>query len=279
MTEASAPRPGTMRHDADPETVLTVADGIATIRFNRPGRRNSFTEAFMESLLESVSTAVTSSDARVIVVTGGEQCFSVGGDLDEFGRGLFAPEHMTPEESAEVLRRHARAAQLLHESEKVSIAAVAGPCAGAGFSLAAACDLRIASTDAVFRTAFLDAALASDYGGIWSTARLLGESRAKTLFLLNQKLTAAQALEMGFVSSLVESGELEQQAARMAEGLAAKAPLALATVKRLFRSPVEGFGAALDEESLAQKQCAYTADAREAASAFVERRAPRFSGS
>lgn len=260
------------------ETNVTLHEGVATIHLNRPERRNSFTDAFMESLLQSVETAVA-SDALVILIVGGERGFSVGGDLDEFSAGVFAPADQTVEQSAAVLRRHARAVELLRESEQISIAAIQGPCAGAGLSLAAACDLRIAADDAIFRTAFIDAGLASDYGCIWSLTRLLGEARATALLLLNPKVSAAHALEIGLVAQVFPTSEFASSAQLTASELAAKAPRALATVKRLFSTQPASFSAALDAESLAQKQCAYTADAREAARAFIERRTPSFTGS
>ena len=275
MTDSPA---GNAPGAAAPETTLALDGAAATIRLNRPERRNSFTDALMESLLDSVEAAVADPTVRVIVVTGGERCFSVGGDLDEFAAGVFAPPHLSVDQSAGVLRRHARAVELLRSADAVSIAAIGGPCAGAGLSLAAACDLRIASTSAVFRAAFIDAGLASDYGGAWSLKRLLGEARAKELFLLNSKVTAEQALEIGLVSRLVDPDRLETAATELAASLLAKAPLALSTAKRLLGTQPADFGEALDEESLAQKRCAYTADAREAAAAFVERRAPRFVG-
>lgn len=258
------------------ETTFTLDGRVATVHLNRPERRNSFTSAFMESLLHSVEQAVASG-APVIVILGGERGFSVGGDLDEFSAGKFAPADQTPEQSAAVLRRHARAVEMLRASEQVSIAAVSGPCAGAGFSLAAACDLRIAADTAVFRTAFIDAGLASDYGGIWSLTKLLGEARAKELMFLNPKVTAARALEIGLISQLAPSEDFAATVHEVATALAAKAPRALATTKQLFAAQADDFGAALDAESLAQKQCAYTADAREAALAFTERRMPVFS--
>lgn len=260
---------------SQPETVCAIDGSVATIRLNRPDRRNSFTDAFMESLLHSVEQAIASG-APVIVILGGERGFSVGGDLDEFSAGIFAPADQSPEQSAAVLRRHARAVEMLRASEQVSIAAVSGPCAGAGLSLAVACDLRIAADNSVFRTAFIDAGLASDYGGIWSLTRLLGEARAKELMLLNPKVTADRALEIGLVSQLVSAENFESAVYETAIALAAKAPRALASTKRLFATQDDEFGIALDTESLIQKECAYTADAREAALAFTERRTPVF---
>ncbi|MHA3683033.1 enoyl-CoA hydratase/isomerase family protein [Leucobacter sp. HY1908] len=262
-----------------PEEVrLRVAGGVATIELRATQRRNSFTTHFMDCLLEAVEAATGETSVRVLIVTGGDTVFSVGGDLPEFAAGEFAPAHLSIEESAAVLRRHALVSELLRGSSQVSIAAIAGPCAGAGLSLAAACDLRVAATSAVFRTAFLDAALASDFGGLWLLTELLGEARAKSLFLLNPKVSAEEAHAIGLVSHVVSPDELESHTATLAASLASKAPLALGTLKRLTMQRDPDFSRALDRESLAQKRCAYSADAREAAAAFVERRTPRFSG-
>ena len=280
MTSAppAAPTPILFPTAGPQEVRLSSDGGVTTIELSRPDRRNSFTSHFMDCLLAAVEQAVTDASTRVIVITGGERVFSVGGDLDEFAAGGFAPAHLSVEQSAAVLRNHARAVELLRASEQVSIAAVAGACAGAGLSLAAACDLRIASSTAVFRTAFLDAGLASDYGGMWLLTTLLGEARAKELFLLNPRIDAERAREIGLVSSVTAPETLASESLSLARTLAAKSPLALATMKRLFSRRDPDFSRELDRESFAQKECAYSADAREAAKAFVERRAPRFLG-
>lgn len=270
MTTATTP---------DPRDITTETSGhVTTIRLARPAERNSFTVRFMDSLLAAVEAAVAEERSRVLVITGGEAAFSVGGDLGEFAAGAFAPAGNNAEQQALVLRRHARVSELLRASDKVSIAAIGGPCAGAGLALAAACDLRIASERAVLRPAFIDAALASDYGAIWLLTNLLGEARAKSLVLLNDKLDAQAALAIGLVSRVCPAGELDSLAATVAAALATKAPAALATSKRLFGDTSMEFGAALDSESLAQKTLAYTSDAREAAAAFLERRPASFTG-
>lgn len=259
------------------EVRLEIADDVATLRLARPQRRNSFTEALMEELLSAVETA-TRSPARVILITGDPHTFSVGGDLDLFAAGAFRPAALSVAQSALKLRRFTRSAELLRAADQVSIAAVAGACAGAGLGLAAACDLRVAATNAVFRTSFLDAGLASDFGAAASLVRLLGEARAKQLFLLNEKLSAEAAERIGLVSWIASPADFDERAVRLAATLAAKAPLGLRNLKRGFAAADASFAQTLDREARLQAECFHSDDAIEAANAFLQRRMPHFHG-
>jgi 2-(1,2-epoxy-1,2-dihydrophenyl)acetyl-CoA isomerase len=258
------------------DVTLEISGTVATLTLNRPEHRNSFSEPMMEALLTQTQRAVHAPEVRVIVVTGAGSAFSVGGDLGDFATGAFAPANLTPAQSASQLRRHVQVVELLRNSDAVSVAAVHGPCAGAGLGLALACDIRVSSTTAVFRTAFLDAALTGDYGVMWSLVRLVGEAKAKELFFLNPKITAEAAHATGLVSEVVNADGLKQRVAEISRSLTQKSPGTLRALKRAFRDLPDNLASALDVESQRQKERAYAEDAQEAAAAFLEKRRPVF---
>lgn len=252
-------------------------NGVATLTLNRPDRLNALSVELLEALLAAVERAVSDDGVRVLVLTGAGRGFCVGGDLQSFSAG--SQGEVPPASRVSGLRRFMRISQLLRESAVVSVAAVNGACAGAGLSLALACDLRVASEAAVFRTAFLTAGLSGDFGGTWTLTHLLGEARAKELYLLNEKLPAAEALRQGLVSLLFPAEEFPDRVREVADGLAGQAPLALRSMKQnLADAGRLSFAEACDREAERHIACSLTADAVEAAKAFLERRPPAFTG-
>ena len=172
-----------------------VSGPVATITLNRPDRLNAMTEELIAGVLVLLEQVSADEAIRVLVLTGAGRGFCAGGDLGAMGE--FA-EPRTPGASIAQLRRLHRTTELLHEMPKPTIAAVNGPCAGAGLSWACACDLRIAAESAVFRTAFLSAGLTGDFGGTWLLTRLVGAGRARDLYFRNEKLSAAAAAAWGW---------------------------------------------------------------------------------
>lgn len=252
-------------------------DGVATVTLNRPDRLNALSTELLEALLAAVERAVSDDGVRVLVLTGADRGFCVGGDLQSFSAGSQADVPVASR--VRELRRFMRVSQLLRESDVVTVAAVNGACAGAGLSLALACDLRLASEAAVFRTAFLTAGLSGDFGGTWTLTRLLGEARAKELYLLNEKMPAPEALRLGLVTRVFPAESFAKQARSVADGLAAQAPLALRRMKQnLTDAGRVSFAEACDREAERHIACSLTADAVEAAKAFLERRPPAFTG-
>ena len=206
-----------------------VPGPVATITLNRPDRLNAMTEELIGGVLACLEQAAADDAIRAVVLTGAGRGFCAGGDLGAMGEfaGL-----RTEEASRAELRRLHRTTELLHEMPKVTIAAVNGPCAGAGLSWACACDLRIAAESAVFRTAFLSAGLTGDFGGTWSLTRLVGAGRARHLFFLNEKLSAASAAAIGLVGEVVPDGALMGRVADIASGLAQAPPHVVAGIKQ-----------------------------------------------
>jgi 2-(1,2-epoxy-1,2-dihydrophenyl)acetyl-CoA isomerase len=231
-----------------------VSGPVATVRLNRPDRLNAMTEELIGGVLACLEQATADDAIRAVVLTGAGRGFCAGGDLGAMGEfaGL-----RTEEASRAELRRLHRTTELLHEMPKVTIAAVNGPCAGAGLSWACACDLRIAAESAVFRTAFLSAGLTGDFGGTWSLTRLVGAGRARHLFFLNEKLSAASAAAIGLVGEVVPDGALMGRVADIASGLAQAPPHVVAGIKQNLNDAQElGLHALLNAEADRQVRAA-----------------------
>lgn len=233
------------------ETVRYEAAGpVATITLNRPDRLNAMTTELIEGVLDRLEQAATDETVRVVVLTGAGRGFCAGGDLGQ--TGLFADGRQEQDAVAELRRLH-QTTVLLHEMPKPTIAAVNGPCAGAGLSWVCACDLRIAAESAVFRTAFLGAGLTGDFGGTWSLTRCVGATRARHLYLLNEKVNAATAAAIGLVGEVVPDRDLAGRVAAIADGLAlAPAPVIAGIKQNLNEALDSSLQATLDAEATRQ---------------------------
>ena len=244
---------------------------VQTITLNRPDKLNAFTRALHEELQAALEEARDPA-VRAVVITGAGRGFSAGQDLTEFGEAgdvaamLRATYHVN--------------VRAIRSLEKPVIAAVNGVCAGAGLSLACACDIRIASDAAFFVPGFVGIGLIPDSGGSFFLQRLLGTARAFEWMTSNRRLTAAEAHAWGIVSEVVEPESFASRVAEHAAALAAAPTRAVALTKRLYD---EAATAALEEqlerEAEAQAEAAQTADFREGVAAFREKREARFSGS
>ncbi|TDD90621.1 enoyl-CoA hydratase [Saccharopolyspora karakumensis] len=256
----------------------SVEGTTALVTLDNPGRRNAVSAAIFEQLETALATISRSPEVRVVILSGEGKDFSVGADLGA------PPESRTlrgDSVAGDTTRLRQAGAMLLrfHEMPQVTIAAIDGACAGAGLSLAAAADFRIASDRAVFSTAFLNAGLSGDLGGIWLITNMLGAARARELFLTPGKLTAADAHRLGLVHSTAPAESLHDDARALARRIARSAPLALRAMKQnLLRAPVTPLGDYLLAEAERMVQCFHSDDAREAAAAFLEKREPVFAG-
>jgi len=251
-----------------------VDDGVATITLDRPAALNSLEAGLKAELLGALRQADRDPAVRVVILTGAGRAFCAGQDLKE----RLAPDP-TPLD-VEVRTRFNPIVAAIRGLAKPVIAAVNGVAAGAGASLAFACDLRIAAESASFVLAFGRIGLVPDSGATWLLPRLVGLGRATELMLLPDPVGAEEALRIGLVNRVVPGSDLLAEAGRVAAQLAAGAPRALALTKRAIQRAQEaGFEASLDYEASLQGIAGRSADHAEGLAAFVEKRPPRFNGS
>ena len=254
------------------EVEVTRDGGVLTLTLNRPDVLNAFNTSlhkeFQAGLKEAGDAAV-----RAVVITGAGRGFCVGQDLTEFQEGAG--------DIGDRLRAgYHKNVLAIRALEKPVIAAVNGPAAGAGLSLACACDIRIAAESAAFVPAFIGIGLVPDSGGTYFIHRLLGAPRSFEWMTSNRKLSAAEALEWGLVSEVVADETLPARTAELA-GMYAQAPTkAIGMTKRLFDHAQNAtLGEQLELEAQLQAAATQTDDFREGVTAFLEKRPPQFTGS
>ena len=249
--------------------------GVATITLNRPRALNALNAQMVDEILDALDDVSVDDGIRALVITGAGRGFCAGGDLsasDTLGSG-------NTESRIGVLQSLQRSSKLLHEMPKVTIAAINGPCAGGGFSWAAAADLRYAAQSAKFTTAYLNAGLSGDFGGTWTLPRIVGSARARELYLLSDRFTADDAERFGFVSAVLPDDALMDHVRSVAERLLAAAPIALQRIKQNLNDAEDlPFNDALDREADRHVRTGVSADSAEARRAFMEKRSPRFTG-
>jgi 2-(1,2-epoxy-1,2-dihydrophenyl)acetyl-CoA isomerase len=254
------------------DEVLTSRDGaVLTITFNRPEVYNAFNRALHEALHEALSEAEDPS-VRCVVVTGAGKGFCAGQDLKEFGA-------VSASISDALETTYHPNVRLVRSLAKPVLAAVNGPAAGAGLSFACACDVRVAAESATFVPGFIGIGLVPDAGGTWFVHRLLGFARAFEWMSSNRRLSAAEALEWGLVSEVVPDDTFGARVSDLAAEWADRPTLAIGRTKQLFE---HAYTAALDEqlalEARLQQESVGTQDFSEGVTAFLEKRAPRFTG-
>lgn len=256
------------------ETVLLEITGaIATLTFNRPDRRNGMTREMLAEINHALEDLGTRDDVRVLVLRGAGKDFSVGADIGHYGEDPDARFGRQRD------WREFRTPVLLREMAPVTVAAIRGGCAGAAFGLACACDFRIVSATARFNTAFLDVGLAGDMGGPWLLPRLVGEAKAKELYLLPSRFGADEAARLGLATQVVDDEGFDDAVEAMAKRLEASAPLALRGMKENFAAAEKlGLAQYLALEAERHNRLLKTADAREAFMAFLEKRPATFEG-
>ncbi|WP_433477399.1 enoyl-CoA hydratase-related protein [Spirillospora sp. CA-142024] len=258
------------------ETVLyDVSDGVGTITLNRPDGMNSLTAEMKEALRAAVVRAAADPAVRAVVLTGAGRAFCAGQDLREHGDNLAAGKGLD-----DTVRRHYNPIVLaIAGMRKPVVAAVNGVAAGAGASLAFACDLVVASDRARFATAFTGIGLAPDSGMSWTLQRLVGRAKAAELLLLGEPVKAPEALEMGLVTRVVPADELAPASVELARRLASGPTVSYGAVKAaLDFAATHDLASALEREAELQDECEKTSDHHNATEAFLKKQQPTFEG-
>jgi len=261
---------------SDAHLTVERRDAVFTITFNRPEKKNAMTGPMWDGLLAALAEARADRTVRVVVLTGSGDSFCAGQDLvdpvnaarfDGVGGALSA------------MRMMGGAALLLAELPQPTVAAVNGVAAGAGANLALGCDLIVAGESARFSQIFAKRGLTLDLGGSWLLPRLVGLPKAKELAFLGDMVSAAEAERIGLINRVVPDAALSDEVAALVTRLADGPPLALSAMKRqLNDSMQQSLAQALEAEAVAQSMLFSTDDVREAVTAFVEKRPPRFTG-
>ncbi|HEX3541474.1 MAG TPA: enoyl-CoA hydratase-related protein [Acidimicrobiales bacterium] len=251
------------------DTVLVDrADGVVTVTLNRPEKKNAIDGPMRDELGACFREVSERREDRVVVLTGVGDAFCSGADLSAFDPNG---------DRVALMRRLGDIALTLHRIPKPTIAKVNGLAVGAGWNMALACDLIVASDEARFCQIFARRALSLDFGGSWLLPRLVGLHRAKELALLADMISAKEAQDLGLVNRVVAAAELDTFVAGWANRLAAGPPLALSLSKSLLNQASEvSFSQALDEEGRCQVINFGSADTAEALAAFLQKRQPNF---
>ncbi len=250
-----------------------AATGVTTITLNRPDALNALTVPMKEALLAAFRRLERRAETRAVILTGAGRAFCAGQDLRERLEPGAAPLGIEVRESYNPIIRAMRGL------DQPIVAAINGVAAGAGASLAMAADIRIAADTASFALAFGRVGLVPDSGATWFLPRLVGATRAAELALLNDPVSAPDALRFGLVGRVVPADELATEARSVAVRLAAGAPRAIALTKRALAAAWDrDLEAALEAEAELQDTAGRTKDHAEGLAAFLEKRPPRFSG-
>ena len=260
---------------ASDTVLLDVSEHIATLTLNRPAKLNALTGEMMEGLVPIMERLAEDKEVRCVVVTGAGRGFCAGGDV----AGMASGEAMPNENPVARLRRLEETSRLLHEMPKPTMAMVNGPAAGAGLSIALACDIRIAGESARFVTAFVRIGFSGDYGGSWMLQRLVGPAKARELYFTGDPIDAREAERIGLVNRVVPDDELAAETRALAERMAKGPPIALARMKQNMNlGLVSDYSTLLDAEAENMIMTGMTEDNREAIKAFLDKRPPTFHG-
>ena len=259
-------------------TILTeVTDKVAKLTLNRPDKLNALSRDLISEATSILKEWSRDPDVGAIILTGAGRAFCAGGDVSQMSRQSATPESL--EEKIDGLQQAQELSWVLYHMPKVTIAAVNGHAMGAGLGICLSCDLRLASAQAKFGTAYAKVGFGGDFGTTWQLARLVGPARAKELFFLADIVDAVEAHRLGLVNRVVAAEDLQINAFEMADRIA-HGPL---TSFRYMKANVNlalttDFRTLLDREAETHLRCGMTEDHQEGVRAFMEKRPPIFKG-
>lgn len=253
-----------------------VENNVAKLTLNRPDSLNSFTQKMHEEVRSVLTQVRDDASIRCLLITGAGRGFCAGQDLND--RSVKS-DQAAPDLGESVEKNYNPLIRTIFDLEKPVICAVNGVAAGAGASIALACDIVIAARSASFIQAFCKIGLVPDSGGTWSLPRALGLPRAKALALLGDKLSAEQAAQWGMIWQCVDDDKLQEEALKLANHLATQPTKGLARIKKLLNESMSNpLHVQLEAEKAAMRELGRSNDYREGVAAFIEKRAPKFQG-
>jgi 2-(1,2-epoxy-1,2-dihydrophenyl)acetyl-CoA isomerase len=269
--------------------LISLDTGILTLTLNYPEKGNALSQSMQRALVSAARDAAMDPGVRVVLLRGAGKMFCSGGDVNSFGKAdpndpmavkyFDNPVWTSVEQRTERTVRLAETAVLMHRMGKPTIAMLHGAVAGAGLSLAAACDFRIASASTRFTTAFSKIGASGDWGGSYFVTKLVGASKARELYFFSDKVEADEAYRIGLVNRVVAEDKLEEETMALAQRLASGPSIAYRNIKQnINAAETQTLEEVMDIEGRNMTRSLMTEDSKEAVAAFLAKRAPVFKG-
>ena len=258
------------------ELLCEIRDRVAVVTLNNPDKRNALGDKITPALRDILVALEEDQRVGVVLITGAGDAFCSGGDVS--GMASASKELLSQEDRLDsLIRKQENLTLRLHELKKVTIAALPGPAAGAGLSIALACDLRVASENAFITTAFRNIGLSGDYGGSWFLTRLVGLGKAKELFYTSPRIYAEEGMSLGIFNKVFDQENFLEQSVEFAKTISSGPTAALARMKiNLNLGLNKSLKEALALEASHMLECAASEESKTAIKAFNERRQPVF---
>ena len=257
------------------DVIIRVQDKVASLTFNRPDKLNALSRDLLVDSIEALEQWSRDPNIGAVIVTGTGRAFCAGGDVSMMAQN----QELSLEQDIDRLRQMQEVSWLLYNMPKVTIAAVNGFAMGAGLGVCLTCDLRIASDQAKFGTAYAKVGFGGDFGTTWLLTQYVGGPKAKELFFLPAVIDAAEALQLGLVNRVVAGDALEAQVRQIAERISNGPLVSYRYMKANINASMNSdFRTMLDREPETHLRCARTDDHKEGVRAFLEKREPKFQG-
>ena len=264
------------------ELLCDIEDGVATFTLNRPEKKNALSDELTPALRQGLLDLELRVDVRCIMITGAGDAFCSGGDVSGMGGGSEDPNAPKPTQEDRVRGLQVKQDTLtlrMQQLDKPIVAALPGAAAGAGMSIALACDLRVAARRAFLTTAFRNIGVSGDYGGSWNLTALVGVAKAKELYFLAERISAEEARHLGIVNRVFDDETFRADAFEFAKKIAHGPTQAIRFMKRnINKAATADLQTVLNQEADYTIKSFQTEDAKEAIQAFMQKRQPEFSG-